>query len=117
MPDEPNEPNPFAPPASDIDAGAVTWPTQGEGEVRAERGTRLGAAILDGLLYLACAIPAFVIVFRNIEWVRSPYAIEGLMIAFMLPLAIYQWYRTATTGQSIAKKWLRIKIVKLDGSP
>jgi uncharacterized RDD family membrane protein YckC len=34
-----------------------------------------------------------------------------------LPLSIYQWMLIARTGQSIGKKWLRIRIVKLDNSP
>ena len=31
-------------------------------------------------------------------------------------LASYQWYLVATTGQSLAKRWFGIKIVRLDGS-
>jgi uncharacterized RDD family membrane protein YckC len=38
----------------------------------------------------------------------------GLMV---LSFMIYQWYLIATTGQSLAKRWLGIKIVRLDGSP
>jgi uncharacterized RDD family membrane protein YckC len=33
-----------------------------------------------------------------------------------LPIAIYQWTLIARTGQTIGKKWMRIRIVKVDGS-
>ena len=32
-------------------------------------------------------------------------------------LLIYQWYLTATRGQTIAKRWLGMKIVRLTGAP
>ena len=31
-------------------------------------------------------------------------------------LNIYQWYLISTTGQSLAKKWFRIRIVKTDNT-
>ena len=36
---------------------------------------------------------------------------------FALPLSICQWTLIARTGQSLAKRWLGIRIVKVDGSP
>lgn len=112
--------NPYAPPTTDTDA--AIWPTQQSGDepILADRGTRLGAAILDGLLYLACAIPGIVIAtMAGIGGYGQDrvYAAIGLAFIFILPLAIFQWYRIATTGQSLAKKWLRIRIVKMDNSP
>jgi uncharacterized RDD family membrane protein YckC len=43
----------------------------------------------------------------------------GMAVLFlsMFGLAIYQWILIATTGQTLAKKWLKMKIVKVDGTP
>src|SRR5262249_29595447 len=37
--------------------------------------------------------------------------------AMLFALAAYQWYLITTTGQSIAKKWLGMRIVKVNGAP
>ena len=36
--------------------------------------------------------------------------------ACLAPLALYQWALIARTGQSLGKRWTRIKIFKKDGS-
>ena len=54
------ESNPFAPPSAELGADA----TPGSGPL-ADRGTRLGAAILDGLLYVPLLIPFFVVTLMN----------------------------------------------------
>jgi uncharacterized RDD family membrane protein YckC len=41
----------------------------------------------------------------------------GLVLAMLLPLNVYQWYLISKQGQTLGKKWLGIRIVKLDGSP
>src|SRR5258708_4351755 len=111
--------NPYSPPTADTDG--ATWPenTGGESDFKmtADRGSRLGAAIIDTLLYLATLIPAGVIAYLFARDL-SPIGIGALMLILgILPLAIYQWYLLATTGQTLAKKWLRIRVVKMDGSP
>ena len=45
------------------------------------------------------------------------YGLIGLMALMVLAFLAYQWYLVATTGQSLAKRWMGIKIVRLDGSP
>ena len=112
--------NPYSPPATDIDG--ATWPQNtGDGsDVRfpADRGSRLGAAIIDGLLYLATMIPAIVLVALMRASELGTAGIIAIVVGIgILPLAIYQWYLVSTTGQTLAKKWLRIRIVKMDGSP
>ena len=81
----------------------------------ADRGTRLGARLIDGLL----AIPLILI------WVIIAGASNSefgevigvlIMIAGILGLVIYQWYLLSTLGQTIGKRMLEIKIIKLDGS-
>jgi uncharacterized RDD family membrane protein YckC len=109
--------NPYAPPESDVN-GAI-WPSRsaqdGLDQPAADRGSRLGAVLLDTLLYVAALIPGIlVMIFGGRESMMPGAVVMGLC---MLPLVIYQWYLVATTGQSISKKWLRIRIVKVDGSP
>ncbi len=101
--------NPYAPPQADL------YVTLGEGAgegMLAERGTRLGASMLDGLLYGGVAA-----VGAAVGAIFDEDAIVLVAFALMTVLAIYQWYLIATTGQSLAKKWLGIRIVRVDGTP
>lgn len=116
--------NPYAPPAS-FDPAPFSGQDGDDPEILADRGTRLGAVMLDGLIMTVAMLPA-VILFSFYVWstrigARSG-AGEGIfimvlaMVIFGAPLVIYQWYLTATRGQTLGKKWLGIKIVKVDGS-
>jgi uncharacterized RDD family membrane protein YckC len=110
--------NPFAPPAEtsepfeDADDGTM---------ILAERGTRFGAAFIDGLLLWVGAIPG-IIAFSTLDilrwrmFEREPTIAGALLWVCMLPVAAYQWSLIARTGQSLGKRWLGIKIVKVDGS-
>lgn len=110
--------NPYAPPSasSDLYEGAP----DSELQILAERGTRLGAAFLDGLLAIITMSPVF---FSGAWSTRRGFdpgghlAMFGIAAVLFLGLMSYQWYLIATLGQSLGKKWLSIKIVKLDGSP
>jgi uncharacterized RDD family membrane protein YckC len=106
--------NPYSPPTADVDA---VWPRErGDASlIDAGRGSRLGAAIVDFLLLIASFIPGFLIALVG----RGEFAARTvvLLVVFILPLVIYQWYLISTTGQTLGKKWLRIRIVKLDGTP
>lgn len=109
--------NPYAPPV----AGAEQ-PMYGmdmDIHVLAGRGTRLGASLLDGLLLVASLIPGALIgagAMGALGEDEGSVVMVGLMVLCGLGLAIYQMYLISTTGQSLAKKWLGIRIVKLDGS-
>jgi uncharacterized RDD family membrane protein YckC len=123
-PSEDNHVNPYAPPSSDVNLGTV--PPVREGEL-AERGTRLVAQMLDGLLALIALGPGMM------ESLRSGAFREGGNLAFVrgfgtsgagtfsgiawLALLLLQAYLVTVRGQSLAKGWLGIKIVKLDGAP
>lgn len=102
--------NPYAPPS--IGAQGPAWAQAfGQTQPLASPGTRLGAHLLDGFLYFGAsllAVPAVAV---------SEDLAGGVATLAMLALAIYQWYLLSTTGQSLAKKWLGIRIVKVDGSP
>jgi uncharacterized RDD family membrane protein YckC len=96
----------------------------------AERGTRLGAVILDSLLNTVLVLP-FVIAAMFYSGVFSgsppPWLVEamrgGLSLAFQLGIIVFgflvflliQGYPLARYGQTWAKRWLGIRIVDLEG--
>ena len=100
--------NPYAPPAA---AMAPTWEPRVDADamVLAERGTRWWARLVDQLLILASLVPALAVVYgahEDLGWGL------GLLSAAFLG---YQWYLITATGQTVAKRWLGIKIVRMDG--
>ena len=131
-------PNPYAPPSAGIDFVAPR--PEEQGAPLADRGTRLGAAILDNLITGIPILIAVIIgvavsigngrasgVFGHPENPPPPDVVLRQFVPLItaigmgalgaLGIAIFQCYRIATTGQSLAKKWLSIRIVNLDGSP
>lgn len=125
-----NTKNPFEAPRTSPDGGFRS-PEEARGPRHlAERGTRLAGAMIDGALYLAAALPGLVAV--GVTAAMSADAGEGgaglfdsgasglgiaVLALSIFALAIYQWVLISTTGQTLAKKWLKMKIVKVDGSP
>lgn len=119
------EVNPFAPPTADVDFG-VQGQLSPDEMALADRGTRLGAALLDGVLYMAAMIPAIVVGVSSGAmreggglWVFKSMT-EGLGIitaVAWLGLLVFQAYLVSTAGQTLGKRWTKIKIVKMDGSP
>lgn len=124
---EPNRPeveNPYAAPKSDVNVGAQAPAVEGE---LAERGTRFLSQMVDGLIFLVVLIPAFVAgvqggVFHGggptLLLRAFASGVTGVVSGVAwLALLLLQAYLVTTSGQSIAKRWFRIKIVKVDGSP
>jgi uncharacterized RDD family membrane protein YckC len=117
--------NPYAPPTADIHQGVRA--DLHDQYILAERGTRLGAVMIDGLLMLAAALPAGAVLGFMVYASRGSmsgddaelmvYGLMAVMVLMVLAFIGYQWYLVATTGQSLAKRWMGIKIVRLDGSP
>jgi uncharacterized RDD family membrane protein YckC len=107
--------SPFSPPKANLEPGAAT----AGGLVLARRGSRLAAVFLDGLLSVpgvAMAAIAFAIARGNTD--RGPGFAIGWVLGglWMLALAIYQIYLLSTRGQTLGKRWMKVRIVKLDGS-
>ena len=128
--------NPYAPPASELNTGLLA---SVHGAELADRGTRLAAVTLDGLvisiplvpmmgvgLYLAIRMQTAV--GERVEQ-NSVLATlgdsEGVLllaiaaaVGFLgaLGIAIYQWILISRTGQSLGKKWTGIRIERTDGS-
>jgi len=129
--------NPYSPPVSDVNAGVVGGDTGAE---LAERGTRLWAVIVDGLLLSIPLLPAMAVAFYFGARMQAEVARAGIQghppqlsvmdrpetmmlfgggmgLGFLgaLALAIYQWMLISRTGQSLGKKWTGIRIERIDG--
>jgi uncharacterized RDD family membrane protein YckC len=136
--DERRPANPYLPPESELNQGLVV---SAHGVELAERGTRLTAIILDGLIISIPLVPMMVLgVYAAMHFVPSvaqtgseDYPVmnsfgSGRLLSWfagvaavgclaMLGIAIYQWILISKTGQSLGKKWTGIRIEKIDGSP
>ena len=113
---DPNFVNPYQPPSPGVgyvmDLGSP--PTELN---LADVGTRFIGALVDGLVYVPVMIPAVIIqVLIGGDGDLTPLVLIAILVGF-LGLSAFQWYLIATTGQSIAKRILRIRIVRLNGSP
>lgn len=113
--------NPYAPPQAAV--ADVVDPRLSI--VAAERGTRLAAAILDGLLIGGMIYAPFFVGFGfgGLTGGRSFNTNAGMAAGFVIgAIGFVVWCWLTVTfvrrnGQSIAKKLLNIKVVRSDGSP
>jgi len=120
--------NAYAPPRSTV-ADPASGVAEGQFQL-ADRGTRFGAAVVDGLLLFGTLAPAYVVVFRGM--MTSGKSVTGAValltalghtglwvtiggIAF-LAVAMTNAVLVHRHGQSIAKRWFGIKVVRKDGS-
>ena len=115
--------NPYAPPRASVrdiaDPSALTAP--------ADRGTRLGAAILDGIILMVMVyMPLmFVAVFAGAAGAAAGDSVAGALgvVGIGLTLVgftVWCWLTIRyirRNGQSIAKKIVGIKVLRSDGSP
>ena len=111
--------NPYAPPQAIVEDIVDPF----EKVVLADRGTRLGAAILDGLIFAGLVyLPLMLTVGLNsaaaqdgsdtIVLIGSALAMMGFVVWIGLTIRY-----VLRNGQSIAKKITGIKVVRRDGSP
>jgi len=114
--------NPYAPPRAVVrdiaDPSALATP--------ADRGTRLGASIIDGIIFGAMvyapmmfgAVVSGATAAATGESDPNPMATVGV-VAAIIGFIAYCWLNImymARNGQSIGKKLLGIKVVRTDGS-
>ncbi|KLJ01403.1 RDD family protein [Luteimonas sp. FCS-9] len=109
--------NPYQAPAAEVRLD--------QGEVLAERGTRLGAALIDGLIGLAVMTPvmwlggywtAVVEATQRGEQVGLGLQAIWMVIGLLVFAAIHAW-PLHVGGQTWGKRLLGIRIVTLDGRP
>ena len=112
--------NPYAPPR-----GAVRDLPVEELEL-ADRGWRLLAAILDGVIAaIMIYLPAFLLVSVNGTFEQPQGEVDFEMLAvpiFLCVMGFIAWawitaLLVARFGQTIAKRMLAIKVVRTDGTP
>ena len=114
--------NPYAPPRAfvrDIADSSLAAP--------ADRGTRLGASILDGVIFMAMVYAPVVLTAVFAAITRTPGDETGATAMFVVGIAIalvgfgvWLWLTikyARRNGQSIAKKAVGIKVVRTDGRP
>jgi uncharacterized RDD family membrane protein YckC len=114
--------NPYAPPRAVVQDMAAA-PGQ---LMPADRGTRLGASILDGLIFGAMVYLPFVVAMvasvglsplTSENEATQMFGVAGLIA--LLGFTVWLWLTLTymqRNGQSIAKKLVGIKIVRADGS-
>jgi len=109
--------NPYAPPQAavqDISDPQVQ-------AVPADRGTRLGAAILDNIIFVAIVYVPFLLfaVIGAGTATGNANVAAGIVLA-LVGFAVWCWFTItymSRNGQSIAKKLLGIKVVRSDSTP
>lgn len=110
-----SEDNRFAPPQAHVeDVG-----TSAAGTL-AERGTRLGAALIDVVIAMAVFGIAALVTPLNIFKVPAADGITSILLlnlalGFLAFIAVHG-YLLATRGQTVGKALLKIRIVRSDGS-
>jgi uncharacterized RDD family membrane protein YckC len=117
--------NNYAPPKSEV-ADVVP-----DGDVKASRGLRLGASMIDSLIIFLPMTPAYVLAVPLVARAtpgmqRNAFAVWGVIastgswfyvgMVWVLLMLIINGVLAHRNGQSIAKKWLGIKDVRSDGS-
>jgi uncharacterized RDD family membrane protein YckC len=116
--------NPFAAPQADLkpDWFGDFATRQGGRRVLASPLTRLGARLVDGVLALALFLLGLAVGFlgkAGLDGVGTADELAESLPAFFLIVAglgfqVIQWYLIATTGQSLGKKIVGIRIVQVD---
>lgn len=104
-------PNPYAPPA--VPSDPVLLESEHHPPL-ASRGARLAAATIDAALTMATLMPGMLMSEPRQD---DGEVFLGLSLVATAALWIYQWVLISTTGQSLGKRWMGIRIVKLYGEP
>ena len=133
-------PPPEAPPFPDLNVPsnlqsdnpfvAVASATQTEAQpVLAGRGRRLGAVLLDGLIFVLVCLPGIVWLIpsfgqlsqdsgNHASYAETLTRIAAPLLLVMIPLLallVYQTWLLSVRGQSIGKRMLGIRIVRMNG--
>jgi uncharacterized RDD family membrane protein YckC len=110
-------PNPYAPPSSE----GLKTPAEVDHLELADRGTRLGAALIEGLIFTIAASPLILAIAMSDQNLKAGGSAEMRNIALMslgallvLAVGIYQLVILSTRGQSIGKRILGIRIVSCE---
>lgn len=105
--------NPYAAPGAHVEQYV-------EIDAKADRGTRLGATIVDTILYGLCWGPGYFQLMLATEAEPVTYGAVGTAISILAALAgvalfVYNLWLLHAHGQTVAKKMLNIRIVRTGG--
>ncbi len=120
-------PSPYSPPNPFVTAAGAT--RADEQLVLAGRGRRLGAVLLDGLLFFFVCLPGFAWLISSfgglqhdsmdhaspVETLTRLAAPLLLVLVPLLVLLVYQTWLLSARGQTIGKRLLGIRIVRMNG--
>jgi len=110
-----NSPNPYAPPQAKV----VDIVEDSDDYELAGAGVRLGAYLIDTILNAIVWAFLFAAIFMSFDHEHGAGA--GIFwLLFIVGAIVLIWFNALyviQNGQSIAKKWLGIKVVRSDGSP
>ena len=88
-----------------------------DGARLAGRGARFVAVLLDALVSIPVTIAYGILAAGLGQNSSAMTAVGGVLTAVLvLALAIVQIYLLSTTGQTLGKRWMSIRIVKMDGT-
>jgi uncharacterized RDD family membrane protein YckC len=110
-----NSPNPYAPPQAKV----VDIAEDHDDYELAGAGVRLGAYIIDTVLSTLVMIVAGVAFYLSFDDETGPGAGIAWLI-FIVSAGALIWFNVLyviQNGQSVAKRWLGIKVIRTDGSP
>lgn len=111
--------NPYAAPSAPPPLPSSAYDWSEDRTIKADPWIRLVARIIDNALMFACFLPMFVTAAMN-PGNKEPTGMElaGIGLSFLIALAlfIYQLVLLSQTSQTLGKRWMRIKIVRNDGS-
>jgi len=93
---------PIAPPRRSVPNAAL-----------ASRLARFVARVVDLSLFLVAGATAAAAIAFSVEGVTRWLMLTVIPVSF----TAYQCYLVTTSGQSLAKKWMGLQIVRLDGAP
>jgi uncharacterized RDD family membrane protein YckC len=113
--DDPMQANRFAPPRTLVEDVATT-----DGPQVATRGSRLGAALIDGLfglsLSLAIMLPMYGTDYFKMAAANKLSVLNGMLLYLGLFYAVEGWF-LYQRSQSLGKMALGLRIVRPDGRP
>lgn len=105
--------NPYAAPQADIEDDVEVYDLEG---MKASRGERLGAVIIDTAAYFVACIPLFLTTTLADKDGFAANALSVLTLLLLVGVFIYNLLLLRSNGQTIGKKVKKIKIVRTDGS-
>ncbi|MGE0322564.1 MAG: RDD family protein [Polyangiaceae bacterium] len=93
-------------------------PTSDSMFIKAERGTRFAAKLIDFLCDIGSMLPgiALLVVAGAVNEEALSFVGIAVMMLGALAMAIYQWSGIVKSGQTVGKRMMKIKVVKQDGS-